>query len=148
MGCAWVSSHTPTSQMCLYGIQLVGLITRSYQAIRIDCSLALYQNKEEEKSNKVFISGSQMKRIPYRCHKALQEHNCFWALICFSAATAGGKGVNIVINVSVHNLFCAASDTPAWNTRKKKAHVRKSDNKLTSNILSWKTAFHNWRAQL
>lgn len=38
MGCAWISSHTHTSQMCLYGIQLVGLITRSYQGIRTDYS--------------------------------------------------------------------------------------------------------------
>lgn len=95
--------------------------------------------KEEKKSNKVFISGSQMKRIPYRCHKALQEHNCFWALICFSAATTGGKGVNTVVNVSVHNLFCTPCDGPAWNTREKVVHKRKGDKNLTSNILSWKT---------
>lgn len=39
--------------------------------------LGIIPKEEEEKSNKVFISGSQMKRIPYRCHKVLQEHNCF-----------------------------------------------------------------------
>lgn len=71
--------------------------------------------EEEEKSNKVFISGSQMKRIPCKCHKVLQEHNCFWALICFSAASTGGKGVNIVVNVFIHNLFCTSCDGPAWN---------------------------------
>lgn len=39
--------------------------------------LGITPKEKEEKSNKVFISGSQMKRIPYRCHKVLQEHNCF-----------------------------------------------------------------------
>lgn len=110
--------------------------------------LGITPKEKEEKSNKVFISGSQMKRMPYRCHKVLQEHNCFWALICFSAATKGGKGVNIVVNVSVHNLFCTPCDGPTWNTREKRVHKRKGDNKLTSNILSWKKAFHNRCVQL
>lgn len=112
MGCAWISSHTQTLQM--------------WDSIRwLDHQkLSRYSNRllpgiipkeEEEKSNKVFISGSQMKRISCECHKVLQEHNCFWALICFSAATTGGKGVNIVVKVSVHNLFCTPCDGPAWN---------------------------------
>lgn len=99
--------------------------------------LGIIPKEKEEKSNKVFISGSQMKRIPYRCHKVLQEHNCFWALICFSAATKGGKGV-IVVNVSVHSPFCTPRGSPTWNTREKRVYKRKGDNKLSSNIISWK----------
>lgn len=73
--------------------------------------LGIIPKEREEKSNKVFVSGSQTKRIPYRCHEVLQEHNCFSALICFSAATKGGKGV-ILVNVSVHRPFCTPCDGP------------------------------------
>lgn len=102
--------------------------------------LGIIPKQEEEKSSKVFISGSRMKRIPYRCNKMLQEHNSFWVLICFSAAVAGRKGVNILVNVSVP---CTPCGGPAWNTREQRVHTPKGNNKLTTSILSWKTAFHN-----
>lgn len=112
MGCAWISSYTQTLQMwdaiCWFDHQKLSRYSNRLLP-------GIIPKEEEEKSNKVFHSGSQMKRITCECHKVLQEHNCFWALICFSAATTGGKGVNIVVNVSVHNLFCTPCDGPAWN---------------------------------
>lgn len=142
MGCAWISSHTQTLQMwdsiCWLDHQKLSRYSNRL--------LLGITPKEEEKSNKVFISGSQMKRIPCECHKVLQEHNCFWALICFSAATTGGKGVNTVVNVSVHNLSCTPCDGPSWNHGK--LCTEEKVLRVISNILSWETAFHNWCVKL
>lgn len=140
-GLCMISSHICISQQCLYGFILLAW---SPEAIKVSKQIAPWHYTKRKRGE---ISGSQTKRIPYRCHEVSQEHNCFWALICFSAATKGGKGV-ILVNVSVHRPFCTPCDGPTWNTREKGVHKRKGDNKLTSNTVSWKKTFHNQCVQL
>lgn len=97
-GLCMISSHICISQQCLYGFILLAW---SPEAIKVSKQIAPWHYTKRKRGE---ISGSQTKRIPYRCHEVSQEHNCFWALICFSAATKGGKGV-ILVNVSVHRPF-------------------------------------------
>ena len=103
MGCVW-SAATFVFPSSVYMDSSCWLDHQKLSRYPNRLHLGIIPKEREEKSNKVFISGSQTKRIPYRCHEVSQEHNCFWALICFSAATKGGKGV-ILVNVSVHRPF-------------------------------------------